>query len=108
MKMKDKDWIIARLLYLLSVNDTTVMKFPDVQKTMEFLKDRDIDLKNCFETLNKEYRDNDTFNKCNDTKIHRELINSIKIHYDGISDEDYNELERRFFGSVPENMQRRE
>lgn len=79
-KIKKQDWIIARLLFLLSVNDPTVWKFRDVEKTQEYLKQRygiDFDLKSCFQALIKEHAELETFYNKPDVKICRELDKSV-------------------------------
>lgn len=100
-KLKKQDWIIVRLLYLMSVNDPTVWQFRDVKKTQAYLNKRygiDFDLSACLELVFKEYRELDTFNKAKDTKIHKELSKSIDIKKFFGSDEDYDEMDRKFFG----------
>lgn len=87
-ELDEKDWIILRLLFLLFVNDATVGMFPDVQKTLDYLRrgykdykemNDDLLLKEAFDLLRKEHRELDTFNKAKDTKIHRALSNSINL-----------------------------
>lgn len=79
-KIKKQDWIVARLLYLLSVNDPTVWKFRDVQKTQEYLQKRygsDFDLTACFQLLINEHAKLGTFYNRPDVKICRELDKAV-------------------------------
>lgn len=100
-KLGEKDWIILRLLFLLTVNDPTVSAFPDVQKTYDYLRRKyknykemseDALLRDAFALLVKEHRELDTFNKAKETKIHRELSRSIDIqkqHENDLDSTDY-------------------
>jgi hypothetical protein len=80
-KIKKQDWIIARLLFLLSVNDPTVWKFRDVRETQKYLEKRygaDFDLLSCFQLLVKEHAQLGTFYNKPDIKICRELDKAVE------------------------------
>lgn len=82
-KITKADWIIIRLLYMMSVSDPTVWKFRDPTKSRYYIENKygEEKLAEAFCLLTKEHGSLETFINAKDTKIGRTLLDSIDINY---------------------------
>lgn len=86
-KIKKQDWIILRLLFTLMAGDASVTVLPDVQRTIEYLKDRyrwlDSDIIAVgFTLLKREYAKEGTFHDKPDCKLVRDMDKSVNKGFD--------------------------
>ena len=93
--MNDKDWIIARLLFLMLTLDPTMALVEDVEKTIKLYGS----LLPSFDKLSYEHGQRGTFqDKYKDVKLFRDFAKTLVMERSG--DEDKDLQERRFFGST--------
>ncbi len=83
---KEADWVILRLLYLLVASDPSIVRTPDVQKSLDYVAKRGQPIK-AFDLLKKEHGINNTFNEPGirlfvdlNIDIIRSYLNENEIH----------------------------
>lgn len=81
-KIKKQDWIILRLLFTLMAGDASVTVLPDIQKTINYLKDRyrwlDSDIIAVgFTLLKREHAKEGTFYDKPDCKLVRNMDGTV-------------------------------
>jgi hypothetical protein len=100
--IKEADWVMLRLLYLILAIDPTMARVKDVQKAMRYIDNRyknvtGFEIVYAFNLLKKEHGKEDTFNQIGIGLI-SDLQNTVDIHREYVDEETKEFMQRRVFG----------
>jgi hypothetical protein len=94
MDIKESDWVIYRLLYLILAIDPSMSKVKDVELSINYVKG---DINIAFDLIKQEHGRLDTFNQF-DVQSLRELQNKVKVERNYSDEEEKEFMQRRVFG----------
>lgn len=94
MDIKESDWVIYRLLYLILAIDPSMAKVKDVELSLDYVKG---DIYKAFDLIKQEHGQLDTFNQY-DVESFRQMQNKTNINRDYFDEEEKEFMQRRVFG----------
>ena len=100
--IKESDWVILRLLYLMLAIDPTLVSVDDVARTMRYLDERyrrvtGFGIVYAFDLLKQEHGRKNTFNDIGINSI-LNLQGSVDVHREYEDEETKEFMQRRVFG----------
>ena len=94
MDIKESDWVIYRLLYLILAIDPSMINVKDVSRSIDYVKG---DIYKAFNLLKKEHGSLGTFNEV-DIQLIRVLQKTVEIKREYENEEEKEFMQRRVFG----------
>jgi len=99
MNIKEQDWVVLRLLYLILALDPTMANLIDVSKTIHYIKNKypELDIARAFDLLKQEHGKLNTFNDVEILSM-REIQKTVDVHRNYVDEETKEFMQRRVFG----------